>query len=229
MRHCKSCRATVEKATSLIRVARKPCFAKNIIIALARLDGQTVVIIANQPAFMAGCLDINASDKSARFIRLCDAFNIPLLNLVDVPGFLPEINQEHGSIIRHGAKMLFAYSEATVPKITVITRKAYGGAYIGMCSRHLGADMVFAWPSAEIAVMGAAGAANIIFRGENDVEEKIEQYARDFATPYKAAERGYVDQVIEPQETRVKIIAALKMLTKKTENRPKKKHGSIPL
>lgn len=207
----------------------QPYFAKNIIICLARLAGQTVGIIANQPAYMAGCLDINASDKSARFIRFCDAFNIPLLNLVDVPGFLPGINQEHGGIIRHGAKMLFAYSEATVPKITVITRKAYGGAYIGMCSRHLGADMVFAWPSAEIAVMGAAGAANIIFRGESNVEEKIEQYARDFATPYKAAERGYVDQVIEPKETRSKIIAVLKMLTKKTENRPKKKHGSIPL
>lgn len=207
----------------------QPYFAKNIIICFARMDGQTVGIIANQPAFMAGCLDINASDKSARFIRFCDSFNIPLLNLVDVPGFLPGTNQEHGGIIRHGAKMLFSYSEATVPKITVITRKAYGGAYIGMCSRHLGSDMVFAWPSAEIAVMGSAGAANIIFRGESNVEEKIEQYTRDFATPYKAAERGYVDQVIEPKETRRKIIQTLKMLTKKSEQRPNKRHGNIPL
>ncbi|MBU2701898.1 acetyl-CoA carboxylase carboxyltransferase component [Sporomusaceae bacterium BoRhaA] len=207
----------------------QPYFAKNIITCFARMNGQTVGIIANQPTFMAGCLDINASDKSARFIRFCDSFNIPLVNLVDVPGFLPGLAQEHGGIIRHGAKLLFAYSEATVPKVTVITRKAYGGAYIGMCSKHLGADMVFAWPVAEIAVMGPAGAANIIFRGATDLEEKTAQYVKEFATPYKAAERGYVDQIIEPKETRLKIIEALNMLTTKIEQRPHKKHGSIPL
>ncbi len=207
----------------------QPYFAQNIITCFARMDGSTVGIIASQPKVMAGCLDIDTSDKSARFIRFCDAFNIPLVNLVDVPGFLPGTAQEYGGIIRHGAKVLYAYSEATVPKITVITRKAYGGAYIGMCSKHLGADMVLAWPTAEIAVMGPSGAANIIFRNDPDVEAKTQQYVDDFATPYKAAERGYIDQVIEPKETRPKIISALKMLKTKRSERVFKKHGNIPL
>ncbi|WP_425060171.1 Propionyl-CoA carboxylase beta chain [Sporomusa carbonis] len=204
-------------------------FAPNIITAFARMAGQTVGIIASQPKVMAGCLDINASDKSARFIRFCDAFNIPLITLVDVPGFLPGISQEHGGIIRHGAKILYAYAEATVPKITLITRKAYGGAYIGMCSKHLRSDMVFAWPSAEIAVMGPEGAANIIFRNDPDVKEKTQQYIEEFATPYKAAERGYIDQIIEPEETRPCIISALKMLQNKFVKKPFRKHGNIPL
>jgi len=207
----------------------QPYFAQNIITAFARFDGQSVGIIANQPSVMAGCLDVDASDKSARFIRFCDAFNIPLLNLVDVPGFLPGVSQEYGGIIRHGAKMLYAYSEATVPKITVITRKAYGGSYLAMCSQDLGADQVMAWPTAEIAVMGPAGAANIIFRGDPDVNAKTEQYITEFATPYKAAERGFVDQVIIPSETRPRIITALSMLASKREQRPQKKHGNIPL
>lgn len=204
-------------------------YAQNIITCFARFDGQTVGIIANQPAVMAGCLDVNASDKSARFIRFCDAFNIPLVNLVDVPGFLPGVGQEHTGIIRHGAKMLYAYSEATVPKITVITRKAYGGSYLAMCSQDLGADQVLAWPTSEIAVMGPAGAANIIFRGDPDQQAKTDQYVVDFATPYKAAERGFVDIIIEPQETRPRIITALNMLASKRETRPAKKHGNIPL
>jgi len=204
-------------------------YAANIITCFARFDGQTVGIIANQPAVMAGCLDINASDKAARFIRFCDAFNIPLLNIVDVPGFLPGTDQEYGGIIRHGAKLLYAYSEATVPKITLITRKAYGGSYLAMCSQDLGADQVLAWPSAEIAVMGPAGAANIIFRGDPEVEAKTAQYVEEFATPYKAAERGFVDLVIEPSETRPRIITALSMLASKREDRPAKKHGNIPL
>jgi methylmalonyl-CoA decarboxylase alpha subunit len=207
----------------------QPFFAQNIITCFARMDGRTVGIIASQPKVMAGCMEINTSDKSARFIRFCDAFNIPLVTLVDVPGFLPGTSQEYGGIIRHGAKVLYAYSEATVPKVTVITRKSYGGAYIGMCSRHLGADMVFAWPTAEIAVMGPAGAANIIFRGDAEVAEKTQKYVEDFATPYKAAERGFVDCIIEPKETRIRIIEALKMLETKTETRPAKKHGNIPL
>jgi len=204
-------------------------FAQNIITGFARFDGSSVGIIANQPAVMAGCLDVNASDKSARFIRFCDAFNIPIVNLVDVPGFLPGTDQEFGGIIRHGAKMLYAYSEATVPKITVITRKAYGGSYLAMCSQDLGADQVLAWPSAEIAVMGPAGAANIIFRGDPESEAKTAKYVEDFATPYKAAERGFVDIVIEPHETRPRIITALNMLATKRESRPSKKHGNIPL
>jgi acetyl-CoA carboxylase carboxyltransferase component len=207
----------------------QPLFAQNIITCFARMDGRSVGIVASQPKVMAGCMDINTSDKCARFIRFCDAFNIPLVNLVDVPGFLPGTSQEYGGIIRHGAKVLYAYSEATVPKITVITRKSYGGAYIGMCSRHLGADMVFAWPSAEIAVMGPGGAANIIFRGDPEVKEKTDKYVEDFATPYKAAERGFVDQIIEPKETRFRIIQALTMLETKSENRPAKKHGNMPL
>ena len=204
-------------------------YAQNIITCFARMDGQTVGIIANQPKVMAGCLDINASDKSSRFIRFCDAFNIPLLNLVDVPGFLPGTNQEYGGIIRHGAKMLYAYSEATVPKITLITRKAYGGSYLAMCSQELGADQVIAWPTAEIAVMGPAGAANIIFRKDPDVEAKTAEYIDNFATPYQAAKRGMVDIVIQPKDSRPTIINALQMLDSKRESRPAKKHGNIPL
>ena len=204
-------------------------FATNIITCFARFDGRSVGIIANQPNVMAGCLDVNASDKAARFIRFCDAFNIPLVNLVDVPGFLPGVGQEHTGIIRHGAKMLYAYSEATVPKITVITRKAYGGSYIAMCCRELGADQVMAWPSAEIAVMGPAGAANIIFRKDPDKDQKTAEYVEEFATPYKAAERGYADMVIEPKETRPYVITALNALASKREVGPAKKHGNIPL
>ena len=204
-------------------------YAMNIITCFARMDGQTVGIIANQPKVMAGCLDINASDKAARFIRFCDAFNIPLLNLVDVPGFLPGTNQEYGGIIRHGAKMLYAYSEATVPKITLITRKAYGGSYIAMCAQELGADQVIAWPTAEVAVMGPSGAANIIFRKDPDVAAKTAEYIENFATPYQAASRGMVDMVIQPKESRPVIINALRMLESKRESRPAKKHGNIPL
>ena len=212
-------------------------FAQNMITCFARINGSTVGIIANQPKVLAGCLDISASDKAARFIRTCDAFNIPILNMVDVPGFLPGTAQEYGGIIRHGAKMLYAYSEATVPKVTLIVRKAYGGAYIGMCNKELGADIVLAWPSAEIAVMGPKGAANIIFRkdiseADNPVEmreKKIEEYTAEFATPYKAAERGMVDDVIEPRTTRPRLVDALDMLQSKRETRPAKKHGNIPL
>lgn len=212
-------------------------FAQNIVTGFARLNGRSVGIIANQPKVMAGALDINASDKAGRFIRTCDAFNIPVVNIEDVPGFLPGTSQEYGGIIRHGAKMLFAYSEATVPKITLITRKAYGGSYIAMCSKELGADMVLAWPSAEIAVMGPDGAANIIFRKDIDSSEnpaetrlqKIQEYKDEFATPYKAAERGYVDDIIEPAHTRIRLIDALEMLSSKREQRPSKKHGNIPL
>ncbi len=204
-------------------------FAKNIITCFARFDGHFVGTIANEPNVMAGCLDVNASDKSARFIRFCDAFNIPLVNLVDVPGFLPGVDQEHSGIIRHGAKMLYAYSEATVPKVTVITRKAYGGSYIAMCCRELGADQVMAWPTAEIAVMGPAGAANIIFRKDPDKDVKTAEYVEEFATPYKAAERGYADMIIEPSETRPRIITALNALASKREASPAKKHGNIPL
>lgn len=212
-------------------------FAPNILTGYARVDGKVIGIIANQPKVMAGVLDINCSDKAARHIRFCDAFNIPIVNFVDVPGFLPGANQEYGGIIRHGAKMLYAYSEATVPKITIVTRKAYGGSYLAMCSRDLGADQVIAWPTAEIAVMGAEGAANIIFRkdiqnAENQAEkraEKITEYKERFATPYMAAERGFVDLVIEPRETRPCLINALKMLSTKREAGPAKKHGNIPL
>jgi acetyl-CoA carboxylase carboxyltransferase component len=212
-------------------------FAMNIIVGFARLGGRPIGIIANQPRVAAGCLDINASDKAARFIRFCDAFNVPIVNLVDVPGFLPGVNQETGGIIRHGAKMLYAYSEATVPKITLIVRKAYGGAYLAMCSRDLGADAVFAWPGAEIAVMGPDGAANIIFRREIEAaenpgearKEKIEDYRSKFANPFVAAARGFVDDVIDPAETRVKLVGALDMLSTKRESRPPKKHGNIPV
>jgi len=214
-----------------------PYYAVNIITGYARINGASIGIIANQPKVLAGCLDINASDKAGRFIRTCDAFNIPILNLVDVPGFLPGTNQEYGGIIRHGAKMLYAYSEATVPKVTLIVRKAYGGAYLAMCSRDLGADMVFAWPTAEIAVMGPEGAANIIFK--KDIEgaedpaqtraEKIQEYREKFATPYIAAKRGYVDAVIEPSESRQRLASAFEMLASKRESRPAKKHGNLPV
>lgn len=214
-----------------------PSYAQNMITCFARLGERTVGIIANQPRILAGCLDINASDKASRFIRFCDAFNIPLLTLVDTPGYLPGTAQEHGGIIRHGAKILFAYSEATVPKLTVILRKAYGGAYQGMCSRHLGADQVFAWPTAEIAVMGPEGAVEIIFRKEIEaaekpkevLQQKIQEFREKFANPYVAAAHGYVDAVIEPQETRPHLIKALKALADKKESRLQKKHGNIPL
>lgn len=215
----------------------QPLFAQNIITGYIRLNGKTIGVVANQPKVLAGCLDINASDKAGRFIRNCDAFNIPLLNLVDVPGFLPGTGQEHGGIIRHGAKMLYAYSEATVPKVTLILRKAYGGAYIAMCNKELGADQVFAWPNAEIAVMGPDGAANIIFK--HDIAkakdpvaargEKIEEYKQTVANPYIAAQRGYVDDVIVPSTTRPRLISAFNMLETKVETRPSKKHGNIPL
>ena len=212
-------------------------FAKNIVIGFARMNGSTIGIIANQPNVMAGVLDINSADKGARFIRFCDAFNVPIVTFTDTSGYLPGVGQEYGGVIRHGAKLLYAFSEATVPKINVIVRKAYGGAYIAMNSKHLGADMVFAWPSAEIAVMGADGAANIIFRKEIAAaddpvaarNEKIEEYREKFSTPYVAAARGYVDDVIDPATTRIRLINALEMLASKRESRPSKKHGNIPL
>lgn len=204
-------------------------FAQNIVVGFGRVDGETIGFVANQPLVLAGVLDCDSADKAGRFIRFCDAFNIPIVNLVDVPGFLPGVQQEYGGIIRHGAKMLFAYSEATVPKVTVITRKAYGGSYLAMCSQDLGADQVFAWPTAEIAVMGPAGAANIIFKKDPNKDQKTAEYVEEFATPYKAAERGFVDAVIEPKETRPYIINALAMLASKREARPAKKHANIPL
>jgi acetyl-CoA carboxylase carboxyltransferase component len=212
-------------------------FAKNIVVCFARLNGRTVGIIANQPAVLAGCLDIDASDKATRFIRFCDAFNIPLLTIADVPGYLPGSQQEWGGIIRHGAKLLWSYSEATVPKLLLVTRKDYGGSYLAMCSKHLGADMAFAWPTAEIAVMGAEGAANIIHRREIKAalnpeakrQEKIDQYKNLFSNPYCAAQRGYVDAVIEPSQTRPRLIEALEIMCTKRELRPPKKHGNIPL
>jgi acetyl-CoA carboxylase carboxyltransferase component len=214
-----------------------PRYARNIITCFIRLNGATVGVVANQPKFAAGCIDINASDKAARFIRRCDAFNIPLLTLVDVPGFLPGVRQETGGIIRHGAKMLYAYCEATVPKVTVILRKAYGGAYIAMCNKELGADLVLAWPTAQIAVMGAEGAANIVFKDEIKEaadpaakrREKIEEYEARFNNPYRAAEMGYVEDVIEPAATRRRVIGAFDMLKSKRQVLPAKKHGNIPL
>ena len=212
-------------------------FAKNIIVCFARLNGRTVGIIANQPMAMAGCLDVDASDKATRFIRFCDAFNIPLLTIADVPGYLPGSNQEWGGIIRHGAKLLWCYSEATVPKMLLVTRKDYGGSYLAMCSKDLGADMAFAWPTAEIAVMGAQGAANIIHRKEIKGAtnpkakrvEKIKEYEDLFSNPYCAAARGYIDAVIQPSETRPRLIEALEILCTKRELRPPKKHGNIPM
>ncbi|MFB5945060.1 acyl-CoA carboxylase subunit beta [Albibacterium profundi] len=212
-------------------------FAENIVVGFARLAGRSIGIVANQPASLAGVLDIDASVKGARFVRFCDCFNIPLLVLEDVPGFLPGTDQEWNGIITHGAKLLFAFSEATVPRITVITRKAYGGAYCVMNSKHIGADMNFAWPSAEIAVMGAKGAAEIIFKKqissaedpEKEWLKKEKEYSDKFANPYRAAERGFIDEVIEPAETREKLIFAFKMLENKAVKLPKKKHGNIPL
>jgi acetyl-CoA carboxylase carboxyltransferase component len=211
-------------------------YAPNIIICFARLNGRSIGIIANQPKNMAGCLDIDASDKASRFIRFCDAFNIPLLTIADVPGYLPGSQQEWGGIIRHGAKLLWAYSEATVPKLLLVTRKSYGGSYLAMSSKDLGADMAFAWPSAEIAVMGAAGAANVIHKREIDAadspaakrKEKIEEYEALFSNPYCAATRGYIDAVIEPAETRPRLIDTLEIMCTKRETLPPKKHGNIP-
>lgn len=204
-------------------------FAENMVVGFARLAGKSIGVVANQPAFLAGVLDINSSAKAARFVRFCDAFNIPLLVFEDVPGFLPGTDQEWHGIITNGAKLLYAFSEATVPRITVITRKAYGGAYDVMNSKHIGADMNYAWPSAEIAVMGPKGAVEIIFKGEKDLKKKEEEYTEHFANPYRAAERGYVDEVIVPQQTREKLIKAFKMLETKVAKLPKKKHGNIPL
>lgn len=211
-------------------------FAQNIVIGFGRMNGQTVGFVANQPLVLAGVLDVDSSDKAARFIRYCDAFNIPLITLVDLPGYLPGVDQEHAGVIRHGAKVLYAYSEATVPKMTVILRKAYGGGYIAMCSRHLRADFVFAWPTAEIAVMGPEGAANIIFRqeiseAENPDEmrkQKVAEYKKKFANPYVAAAYGYIDAVIDPNETRRFLIHAIEVSSQKAENRPAKKHGIPP-
>jgi propionyl-CoA carboxylase beta chain len=223
-------------------------YAKNIVVGFARLNGRSVGIVANQPAFLAGVLDINASTKGARFVRFCDAFNIPLITFEDVPGFLPGTQQEYGGIIRHGAKLLFAFAEATVPKITVITRKAYGGAYCVMSSKHIRTDVNYAWPTAEIAVMGPEGAVNIVYKRELERaalsaktekekmeviakarNEKIEEFRERFANPYVAAERGYVDAVIQPSETRKRLIDALEMLQTKRDKNPPKKHGNIPL
>ena len=211
-------------------------WATNIVVGFGRVVGQTVGVVANQPSVMSGCLDINASDKASRFIRFCNAFNIPLVTLVDVPGFLPGVAQEHGGIIRHGAKMLYAYSAASVPKITVVLRKAYGGAYLAMCAKDMGADRVFAWPTAEIAVMGAEGAVNVVFRKQINAaedpqqrrEELIEEYRETFSTPFMAAARGLVDDIIDPADTRRKIADALGFLINKREIRPPKKHGLGP-
>lgn len=212
-------------------------YAANMVVGFGRIGGRVVGVVANQPRVLAGCLDINASDKAARFVRFCDAFNVPLLTLVDTPGYLPGTAQEYGGIIRHGAKLLYAYSEATVPKITVILRKAYGGAYLAMCARALGCDQALAWPTAEIAVMGPEGAANIIFR--DDIaraedparlrQEKIREYRERFANPYVAAARGYVDAVVDPARTREHVARALEALAQKREARPAKKHGNIPV
>src|SRR5213083_176499 len=214
-----------------------PLWADSIVIGFARLDGHSIGIVANQPKVRAGTLDIDASEKASRFVRFCDAFNIPLLTFVDVPGFLPGTEQEYHGIIRHGAKLLYAFAEATVPRMTVITRKAYGGAYLVMNSKHLRADVSFAWPTAEIAVMGAEGAVNIVFKKEIEKAEDpaarraelIGEYQRKFANPYIAAERGFVDDVIEPAETRPRLIRALRMLSTKRESVPARKHGNIPL
>jgi len=211
----------------------QPDYAKNIIVGYGRMDGGTVGIVANQPTVLAGCLDINASVKAARFIRFCDCFNIPIIMLVDVPGFLPGTQQENGGLIRHGAKLLFAFAEATVPKVTIITRKAYGGAYIVMGSKHLCGDVNYAWPSAEIAVMGAKGAVEIIFRGDLNNEEKIKEreleYQQRFSNPFHVGTRGYIDDVIMPHNTRWRIIRSLRMLKNKKQELPWKKHGNIPL
>ena len=212
-------------------------YAENIVVGFALLGGKSIGIVANQPAFLAGVLDIKSSAKAARFVRFCDSFNIPLLVFEDVPGFLPGTDQEWNGIISNGAKLLYAFCEATVPRITVITRKAYGGAYDVMNSKHIGADMNYAWPTAEIAVMGAKGAAEIIFKKEISeakdpaakLKEKEEEYINHFANPYRAAERGYIDEVIKPEDTRIKLIKAFSMLKNKVAKLPRKKHGNIPL
>jgi propionyl-CoA carboxylase beta chain len=212
-------------------------FAENIVVGFARIAGRSIGIVGNQPASLAGVLDIDASVKGARFVRFCDCFNIPLLVLEDVPGFLPGTDQEWNAIITNGAKLLYAFSEATVPRVTVITRKAYGGAYDVMNSKHIGADLNYAWPTAEIAVMGAKGAAEIIFKREiaeaenpeAKLNEKVDEYTRKFANPYRAAHRGYIDEVIYPDQTREKLIRAFQMLENKVAKLPKKKHGNIPL
>lgn len=214
-----------------------PEYAANLITCFIRLNGATVGVVANQPEVMSGALDCNSSDKGARFVRFCDSFNIPIVTFTDVPGYLPGAEQEHNGIIRHGAKLFYAFCEATVPKVNVIVRKAYGGAYIAMNSKHIGADMVFAWPTAEIAVMGCDGAANIVFKNEIAASddpittraEKIAEYTEKYANPYVAASRGYIDDVIEPDSTRPRIISALDMLMSKRESGPAKKHGNIPL
>jgi len=209
----------------------KPNFAKNIVVGLSRMDGRTVGIVANQPLVSAGSLDINSSRKAARFIRFCDAFNIPLVTLVDVPGFLPGKFQEHNGVINHGAKLLYAYAESSVPKVTVITRKAYGGAYIVMNSKHLRSDVNYSWSNAEIAVMGAEGAINIIYKdlNEKEKEEKIKEYKEQFSTPFYAASRGYIDEIIQPQNTRKRICDALRFLRNKKVGTPRKKHDNLPL
>ena len=215
----------------------QPDYAKNIIIGFARLGGRSVGIVANQPAFLAGCLDIDASRKAGRFVRFCDCFNIPIITFVDVPGFLPGTGQEYGGIIAHGAKLLYAYCEATVPKVTLITRKAYGGAYVVMSSKHIRGDINFAYPTGEIAVMGPEGAVNIVFRNELDsaadvAQEKerlVAEYRRTFANPFKAAELGYIDEIIMPEDTRPRLIRALEILENKRDKNPPKKHGNIPL
>jgi len=215
-------------------------YAKNFVVGFARLDGRPVGIVANQPAVLAGTLDINASIKGARFVRFCDCFNIPLVTFEDVPGFLPGTAQEYGGIIKHGAKLLFAFAEATVPKVTVITRKAYGGAYCVMASKHIRTDVNYAWPTAEIAVMGPEGAVDIVYKRELEAAKttaereearrsKIDEFRDRFASPYVAAERGYVDAIIQPRETRRKLIQALAMLETKRDKNPPKKHGNIPL
>jgi acetyl-CoA carboxylase carboxyltransferase component len=214
-----------------------PFWAMNIVVGFARLDGHSVGIVANQPKVLAGTLDIESAEKVSRFVRFCDAFNIPIVTFVDVPGFLPGTAQEYGGIIRHGAKLLYAFAEATVPRMTVITRKAYGGAYLVMNSKHLRADVSFAWPTAEIAVMGPDAAVNVVFKKEIEKaddpvrrrSELIAEYQRKFATPYVAAERGFVDDVIEPAETRPRLIKALRMLSTKRETVPARKHGNMPL
>jgi len=204
-------------------------YARNLVVGFIRLNGASIGVVANQPAFLAGVLDIDASRKGARFVRFCDAFNIPLLVLEDVPGFLPGTGQEYGGIIIHGAKLLYALAEATVPKVTVITRKAYGGAYCVMNSKHIRADMNYAYPTAEIAVMGAEGAVNILYRGSENREAKVAEYKEKFANPYIAAERGYIDEIIEPRFTRRKLITTFAMLRNKRDRNPPKKHGNIPL
>jgi propionyl-CoA carboxylase beta subunit len=212
-------------------------YARNIVVGFARLDGRSVGVVANQPAFLAGTLDIDASVKAARFVRFCDAFNIPLVTFEDVPGFLPGTVQEYGGIIRHGAKLLYAFAEATVPKVTVITRKAYGGAYCVMSSKHIRTDFNFAWPTAEIAVMGPEGAVNVLYKRELDAAadpqkaraERVAEFREKFANPYIAASRGFIDEVIRPRETRRKLIAALRTLENKRDRNPPKKHGNIPL